>query len=78
MSCDLDFGDGCLLWILIPRPSPQVTFKPELSTAEVHDEHIKGPLKVSQGGWREDGFNQNTNGLFFGQGYTISPQDFKV
>ncbi|CAL8258140.1 unnamed protein product [Lota lota] len=24
----------------------KVTFKPDLSTAEVHDEHIKGPLKV--------------------------------
>lgn len=27
---------------------PQVTFKPDLSTAEVHDENIKGPLKVRQ------------------------------
>lgn len=26
----------------------QVTFKPDLSTAEVHDENIKGPLKVKQ------------------------------
>lgn len=24
----------------------QVTFKPDLSTAEVHDEHIRGNLKV--------------------------------
>lgn len=36
---------------LLPPPLPQVTFKPDLSTAEVHDENIKGPLKVRQERW---------------------------
>lgn len=31
-----------------PSVPPQVTFKPDLTTAEVHDENIKGPLKVRQ------------------------------
>lgn len=35
-----------------PPTPPQVTFKPDLSTAEVHDENIKGPLKVRQEEWR--------------------------
>lgn len=34
-----------------PLALPQVTFRPDLSTAEVHDESIKGPLKVGVGGW---------------------------
>lgn len=36
----------------VASPLPQVTFKPDLSTAEVHDENIKGPLKVRQERWR--------------------------
>lgn len=35
----------------VASPLPQVTFKPDLSTAEVHDENIKGPLKVRQDRW---------------------------
>lgn len=31
---------------LHPLLSLQVTFKPDASTAEVHDEHIRGLLKV--------------------------------
>ena len=37
---------GCLFTDSPPLALPQVTFRPDLSTAEVHDEHIKGPLKV--------------------------------
>lgn len=49
---------GNCLFILITDSPPcclqlyQVTFKPDLSTAEVHDENIKGPLKVRQERWR--------------------------
>lgn len=47
------FG-SCLFNLVIHSPPtlPQVTFKPDLSTAEVHDENIKGPLKVRQEEWR--------------------------
>ena len=55
---------GCLFTGSPPLAPPQVTFRPDLSTAEVHDEHIKGPLKVGlrrhggaergcAGGWRQ-------------------------
>lgn len=47
----LVLGIVCLHAVLIlcpPLPRPQVTFKPDLSTAEVHDENIKGALKVGQ------------------------------
>uniref|UniRef100_A0A674MTI5 Uncharacterized protein n=1 Tax=Takifugu rubripes TaxID=31033 RepID=A0A674MTI5_TAKRU len=32
----------------------KVTFRPDLSTAEVHDENIKGVLKVGVEGWRRE------------------------
>lgn len=49
---------------LLPPPPPQVTFKPDLSTTEVHDENIKGPLKVRQerrGDWCQLGACNNTH-----------------
>lgn len=37
-----------------------MTFKPDLSTAEVHDENIKGPLKVRQEGIEKAGAFNDT------------------
>lgn len=42
----------CLFTDSPPLTLPQVTFRPDLSTAEVHDESIRGPLKVGLEGWR--------------------------